>query len=83
MKEEWRVKAGKKAMKTNKARYGENFPEMIGAAGGHASKGTGFAMATPEQRSEWGRKGGLKSRKNKKKTFKEKVSSYVDDLLGY
>lgn len=56
---------GKNAAITNKKKYGEDFYKKIGAKGGAKSRGGGFAAATPEQRSEWGRKGGLKSRKNK------------------
>lgn len=56
---------GIKAAETNKKRYGKDFYKRIGAIGGKISRDGGFAAATPEQRSEWGRKGGLKSRKNK------------------
>jgi len=54
-----------KAAITNKKKYGEDFYKKIGAKGGAKSRGGGFAAATPEQRSEWGRKGGQRSRKNK------------------
>lgn len=53
---------GKKAAKTNKARYGDDFYENIGAAGGKTSRGGGFA-ANRELAAIAGRKGGLKSRR--------------------
>lgn len=57
---------GVKAAATNKKKWGKDFYKRIGALGGQKSKGGGFA-ANPELASEAGRKGGLKSRKNKKK----------------
>lgn len=53
---------GLKAAAKNKAKN-PNFYKRIGAIGGRNSNTGGFAAATPEQRSEWGRKGGLKSRR--------------------
>lgn len=58
------IAGGRKAAKTNKARYGENFYEMIGAAGGKTSRGGGFA-ANRELAKIAGRRGGLKSRRTK------------------
>ena len=55
---------GIKAAETNKKRYGKSFYQRIGAMGGKKSTGGGFA-ANPELAREAGRKGGLKSRKNK------------------
>jgi len=59
------IAGGKKAARTNKARYGENFYEMIGAAGGKTSRGGGFA-ANRELAKVAGRKGGLKSKRSPK-----------------
>jgi len=58
------VKGGKKASKTNKNKHGKDFYKGIGAMGGLKSRGGGFASATPEQRREWGRMGGTKSRRD-------------------
>lgn len=55
-----------KAAATNKKKWGKDFYKRIGALGGQKSKGGGFA-ANPELAIEAGRRGGLKSRKNKKK----------------
>ena len=55
---------GIKAAETNKKRDGKSFYVRIGAMGGKKSTGGGFA-ANPELAREAGRKGGLKSRKNK------------------
>lgn len=55
---------GLKAAKTNKERYGDEFYNMIGAAGGKKSQGGGFA-ANRELAKVAGRKGGLKSRRRK------------------
>lgn len=55
---------GLRAAKTNKARYGENFYEMIGAAGGKTSRGGGFA-ANRELAKIAGRIGGQRSRRTK------------------
>ena len=60
---------GIKAAETNKKRYGNSFYVRIGAMGGKKSTGGGFA-ANPELAREAGRKGGLKSRKNKSATAK-------------
>lgn len=57
---------GVKAAATNKKKWGKDFYKRIGALGGQKSKGGGFA-ANPEIAREAGRRGGLKSRKNKKK----------------
>ena len=58
---------GAKARDTNRAKYGDNFYQRIGQAGGvkGAADGTikGFAARTPKQRSDAGRKGGLKSKR--------------------
>lgn len=55
---------GTKAAQTNKKRYGKEFYVRIGALGGTKSRGGGFA-ANPELARIAGRKGGMKSRKNK------------------
>lgn len=57
---------GVKAAATNKKKWGKDFYKRIGALGGQKSKGGGFA-ANPELAREAGQRGGLKSRKNKKK----------------
>lgn len=57
---------GVKAAATNKRKHGKDFYKRIGALGGQKSKGGGFA-ANPELAREAGRKGGLISRKNRKK----------------
>ena len=62
---------GKKAAKTMKLRYGEEVYQMIGAAGGKASRGGGFAamaMKDPDRHAELSRKGGQKSRRKKKQS---------------
>lgn len=60
------IVGGVKAAATNKKKWGKDFYKRIGALGGQKSKGGGFA-ANPELAREAGRRGGLKSRKNKKK----------------
>lgn len=57
---------GQRAAATNKKRYGNEFYAMIGAAGGKMSRGGGFA-ANRELAKVAGRKGGIKSRRGKKK----------------
>lgn len=57
---------GIKAAATNKRKHGKDFYKRIGALGGQKSKGGGFA-ANPELAREAGRRGGLKSRKNRSK----------------
>ncbi len=64
------VRGGQKAAETNKKRYGSAFYVRIGAMGGKKSTGGGFA-ANPELAREAGRKGGLKSRKNKSTATKQ------------
>ena len=50
---------GRQAAKTNKAKYGDSFYEMIGAKGGKKTGIIkGFAAMTPEKRKELGAKGG-------------------------
>ena len=60
------TKAGaEKARQTNFERYGRDFYKKIGSRswkGKERSKNTGFALMTPEQRAELGRKGGLKTK---------------------
>lgn len=55
----------KKAVITNKRKYGDTFYEDIGAIGGKAKVKKGFACMTPEQRSAAGKKGGSISRRVK------------------
>lgn len=57
-------KGGLKAAATNIKRYGEGFYPSIGALGGAASTGGGFAK-NPELASRAGRLGGLRSRRSK------------------
>lgn len=61
------ITGGKKAAKTNLEKYGKDFYKTIAAKGGRV-RGIkkGFALMTPEQRSEAGRKGGAASRRTKK-----------------
>ena len=60
---------GLKAAETNKRKYGDDFFVNIGKRGGKKGKADGaikgFAAATPEQRAEWGRVGGKRSRRTK------------------
>lgn len=56
---------GKKAAERNRELYGDDFYSRIGKKGGAQSTTGGFASATPEQRAEWGRKGGTISRRGK------------------
>jgi general stress protein YciG len=59
---------GKKAAKTNLERYGKDFYKTIAAKGGRVSGiKKGFALMTPEQRSEAGRKGGALSKRGTKR----------------
>lgn len=55
---------GKKAAKTNKSVYGENFYKLIGQKGGKRKVPKGFAL-NRELAQEAGRLGGLVSRKNR------------------
>ena len=55
---------GQKAAMTNKLRYGMNFYETIGRAGGTISRGGGFAK-NRALAVEAGRKGGQASRRRK------------------
>jgi len=59
------IEGGKRAAQTNKTRYGADWYAKIGAKGGKKGTTGGFA-ANRELAREAGRKGGLKSRKNKK-----------------
>ncbi len=56
------ITGGRKAAQTNKQRYGMNFYEVIGAAGGRKSTGGGFAK-NRELAKEAGRRGGKASRR--------------------
>jgi general stress protein YciG len=58
------VKGGRKAAQTNKQRYGANFYEQIGRAGGTKSRGGGFAK-NRDLAVIAGRKGGQASRRKK------------------
>lgn len=61
------IAGGKKASVTNKEKYGEDFYRRIAAIGGRAKVPKGFALMTPEQRSEAGTKGGTVSKRRKAK----------------
>lgn len=60
---------GKKAAKTNKEQFGDDWYAKIGAMGGKKGKVDGvikgFAAMEPELRKEYGAKGGTISRKAK------------------
>lgn len=60
----------RKTGKTIKERYGEDYYKKLGAKGGGAEyKGKkGFASVTPEQRKEWGSRGGKISKRTKKES---------------
>ncbi len=58
---------GQKTRMTTELKYGENFHAKIGKKGGEIKNDNkGFGSATSEQLAAWGRKGGQKSRKNRK-----------------
>lgn len=59
------VTGGKKTAKTNIEKYGPNYYKKVGRLGGIRRVPKGFAMMTPEQRAEAGRKGGTISRRKK------------------
>jgi general stress protein YciG len=54
-----------KTRETNYRLYGEDYYRVIGKAGGSAKVPKGFALMTPEKRSEAGRLGGQISRRTK------------------
>lgn len=58
------MRGGMKAAATNKKRYGANFYQTIGRAGGIVSRGGGFAQ-NPELARRAGRIGGQASRRRK------------------
>jgi general stress protein YciG len=64
------TEGGVKTSQTNKNRHGEDFYKRIGSIGGHNSNTGGFAydkkMTGGILAREAGRKGGLKSRRNRK-----------------
>lgn len=54
------LEGAKKTAATNKRKYGKDYYAKIGAQGGKKKNSNkGFGSATPEQRRELGRKGGL------------------------
>lgn len=61
------VEGGRKAAASNKQRYGADFYRQIGKAGGHKSKGGGFAF-DHERAVYWGKVGGKAPRRPKKLT---------------
>ncbi|OAE01880.1 hypothetical protein [Arthrobacter sp. OY3WO11] len=58
---------GKKAAAKNKQLYGADFYKQIGKAGGHKSRGGGFAF-DHDRAVYWGAIGGMAPRKRKKQT---------------
>lgn len=54
---------GRKQSQTIRQKYGQDFWAKAGAIGGKKKVPKGFAMFTPEKRSEAGRKGGSRSRR--------------------
>ena len=66
----------KKAAQRNKELYGEDFYRNIGKTGGSRKNANkGFGSATPEQRSEWGKKGGTRSKRGATKVEEEENQS--------
>lgn len=63
-----------KARATMYAKYGKNVYRGIGKIGGHASKGTGFALMPRERVQEIGRKGGSSKSSKYNKTIEVRVS---------
>lgn len=61
---------GIKASLTNRHRYGDDFYKMIGQRGGRNGHTGGFA-ANPELAKIAGRKGGMISRRNRKKAIND------------
>lgn len=62
------TEGGKAAAQTNKERYGKDFYAKIGAKSNESwerngRKPRGFSAVSREQRAEWGRKGGSKSKR--------------------
>lgn len=72
------IAGGKKAALTNKARYGDNFYQVMGSRGGKASKNGGFAyfkrIGKEDFIREAGRKGGAKSRRSKETYEKDYIN---------
>ena len=64
------IVGGRKAAKTNKEKYGDDFYAKIGAKGGKRCVTKGFG-ANPELARKAGRKGGLISRRGVKKEGEE------------
>lgn len=64
------IMGGKHAAETNRKLYGDDFYSRIGKIGGKKGRTGGFAAATPEERSEWGRKGGKKSKRGSGKKLR-------------
>lgn len=60
------TEGGRKAVATNKAKYGSDFYKLIGRKGGRNGHTGGFA-ANPELAREAGRKGGMISKRGKAK----------------
>lgn len=58
---------GMKAAETNKIKYGDDFYKKIAAKGGKAKVPKGFALMSPEKRSEVGKIGGAISKRGKAK----------------
>ena len=63
----------RKTGKTLKERYGKDYFQKLGHKGGSAeyTGKKGFASVTPEQRREWGRIGGQKSKKGVQSAIKK------------
>lgn len=67
------ISGGKKAAQTNKEKYGDDFYSNIGRKGGQNGHTGGFCSMTHEQRVEWGRIGGAKSRRGPSKCAAEDI----------
>lgn len=81
---------GKKAAKTNKELYGENYYRILGSKGGQSKDGKpkGFAAMSKEKVKAAGRKGGKTSRRTGVTTGQKKEKEYIwkggpDDALVF
>lgn len=71
---------GRKAAKTNKIKYGEDFYSRIGAKGGRNGHTGGFASMDIEKVRECGRKGGKISRRGRSKKNLSRFDDEDEDV---